>query len=77
MIQGMNRRAMMLLLGSVAMGMTMLGGCEKQLFPEDVPRSPYARYDTLRGRHRAAQQENAYGGTQPALRERLRPMGEP
>ncbi len=76
MIQGMNRRVMMLL-GSMAMGMMLLGGCEKQLFPADAPRSPYARYDTLRGRHRAAQEENAFGGTQPALRERLRPMGQP
>jgi hypothetical protein len=74
----MNRRAMMLMLSAMALSMMMMvGGCEKQLFPENVPRSPYARYDTLRGRHRSAQEQNAYGGTQPALRERLRPMGEP
>jgi len=77
MIRDMKRRVLMLMLGAMALSLPMLGGCEKQLFPENVPRSPYARYDTLRGRHRAAQEQNAYGGTQPALRERLRPMGEP
>lgn len=50
-----------------------LGGCEKPLFPEDLPRTQYERYDRLRGRYVPAQQTNRFGGTEPALRERLTP----
>ena len=55
----------------------VLGGCEKPLFPEQLPRSPYERYDALRGRQRPMYEENAYGGSQPALRDRLKPLGAP
>jgi hypothetical protein len=53
-----------------------LTGCEKPLFPENQPRSPYDRYMVLRGNERSQSETNAYGGTQPALRDRLRPLGE-
>ena len=48
-------------------------GCEKPLFPQNLPRTQYERYDRLRGRYVPAEQFNAYGGTEPALRERLSP----
>ena len=54
-----------------------LVGCEKPLFPPNLPRSPYERYQTLRGQQRPATEENAYGAQEPALRERLRPLGQP
>jgi len=52
-------------------------GCEnKPLFPPDVPRTPYERYQKLRGQNRSMTQENAYGGQQPALRGRLKPLDD-
>ncbi len=51
-------------------------GCEKPLFPKDLPRSPYERYMLLHGQQRPMEEKNAFGGDEPALRERLRPMGE-
>ncbi len=52
-------------------------GCEKPLFPKEASRSPYERYQILRGQQRPMTTENAYGGDIPALRERLRPLGSP
>ena len=49
-------------------------GCQKPLFPENLPRTQYERYQTLRGRHRPLHEQNVYGGNQPALRERLAPL---
>ncbi|MBI1372697.1 MAG: hypothetical protein GC159_08030 [Phycisphaera sp.] len=49
----------------------MVGGCEKSLFPQELPRTQFERYDTLRGRYVPAEQENRFGGSEPALRERL------
>ncbi|QNN24851.1 hypothetical protein HED60_22075 [Planctomycetales bacterium ZRK34] len=50
-----------------------LGGCEKALFPENLPRTQYERYDRLRGRYVPKDQQNNYGGAEPALRPRLTP----
>ena len=53
----------------------MLGlcGCEKPLFPRDLPRTQYERYDRLRGQYIPAESINEFGGFEPALRERLSP----
>ncbi len=51
-------------------------GCEKPLFPDNQPRTPYDRYMSLHGETRAMNQENAFGGTEPNLRERLKPLDE-
>ncbi len=48
-------------------------GCEKPLFPENMPRTQYERYDRMRGRYVPGQQINTFGGSEPALRERLTP----
>lgn len=53
----------------------LTGGCEKALFIENQSRTPYDRYNALRGRHTAMSQTNAIGGSSPALRERLKPLG--
>lgn len=55
----------------------LAGGCEQPLFPADLPRTPYERYQQLHGDGRAMSEENAYGGQQPALRHRLRPLDQP
>jgi hypothetical protein len=54
----------------------LLVGCHDPLFPEDVPRSPYERYSTLRGQDPSATERDEYGVNQPNLRKRLRPLAE-
>ena len=59
--------------------LTMVGsgsvsGCEKPLFVPNQPRTPYDRYQVLRGQGRPATEDNAYGGKEPALRQRLEPL---
>jgi hypothetical protein len=59
---------------SVLVAALLTLGCQKPLFPENVPRTQYERYQTLRGKYRSAKEKNIYGGSQPALRERLAPL---
>lgn len=59
------------LIGAV---MGAAGGCEKPLFPANAPRTPYERYQVLRGQARRDTEQNAFGVEQPALRSRLRPL---
>jgi hypothetical protein len=55
-------------------GLSVFGfGCEKPLFPQNLPRTQFERYDRLRGRYTPAEQYNVFGGTEPALRDRLSP----
>ena len=51
-----------------------LAGCEKQLFPPHEPRSVYDRSQILRGQGRAANRLNEFGGEEPNVTERLRPL---
>lgn len=62
-------RVMILSLAAV-----LLAGCERGLFPEGTPRSPYERYMTLHGEYRPPVETDAYGIERPALRQRLRPL---
>ncbi|MEX1016202.1 MAG: hypothetical protein WD534_08570 [Phycisphaeraceae bacterium] len=63
---------------AVLIGTALLGGCQDPLFPKDTPRSPYERYQTLRGEQRQATDVRARGPAagRPALRERLRPLDQ-
>ena len=56
--------------------MPLLSGCQDTLFPEDAPRSPFARYQTLRGSEAPMTETDPYGNDQPALRARLAPLGQ-
>lgn len=51
--------------------------CEKALFPPQAGRTPYERYQVLHGQYRPAKELNAFGGEQPALRQRLQPLYTP
>lgn len=62
---------------SVMMGLSLIAGCEKPLFVKQAPRTPYERYQVLRGRERAATRQDVYGSEEPALRERLKPLNQP
>lgn len=65
------------LLAVLAVGVALgLAGCQDPLFPADQPRSQYERYETLRGRETPQKQINAVGREEPAMRERLTPLGE-
>lgn len=74
----MNRRQLRIIgwLCVVGWSAGAVGGCEKPLFPENMPRTQYERYDRLRGRYTPAEQANVYGGSEPALRERLSPPSD-
>ncbi|MCE9591219.1 MAG: hypothetical protein K8S99_11920 [Planctomycetes bacterium] len=61
--------------GLLLLAVAGVAGCEKPLFPEDLPRSPYDRYMTLRGQRPPMNETGPTGSEQPALRERLKPMG--
>ena len=56
-------------------GLSGLAGCQDPLFPDDAPRSPYQRYQALRGESAPRYERGKQGAREPALRERLRPLG--
>jgi hypothetical protein len=61
----------------IGMMLLLVSGCADPLFPKDMPRSPYERYMTLRGKDRPDKEMDVYGIEQPALRQRLRPLDMP
>lgn len=54
-------------------GVAMLGGCQQPLFPENMPRTQYERFDRLRGVYTPKERVGQFGDKVPALRERLQP----
>ena len=74
----MMRKTRFLIGGAILLGLAVVGpGCEKPLFPEAAPRSPYERYMVLRGQERPTKTENAFGFEIPDIRNRLKPLGSP
>ncbi len=57
----------------VVVGMFSISGCRKQLFKESDVRSPYARYDSVRGQDVPPFRYNEFGRRVPNLRARLAP----
>ena len=53
-----------------------VGGCRKPLFRDKDDRSPYARYDSVRGQDVPPYRYNEYGRRVPNLRARLAPKEE-
>lgn len=62
------------LLAGLGVACLLLGGCQEPVFPEDQPRTPYERYQALRGQDRPAKTTDAFGNPQPDLRARLAPL---
>ncbi|HRJ49692.1 MAG: hypothetical protein KF787_08595 [Phycisphaeraceae bacterium] len=54
--------------GACLAGMT---GCQKALFSPDEERSPFDRYDTIRGQRAPTYNEDEYGRRKPNVRGRL------
>ena len=46
-------------------------GCAKPLFPDNKPRTQFETYDIMRQRYIPAEEPDAFGNMQPALRARL------
>ncbi len=67
----MMRMILLVLVGGLML--VCSAGCEPALFPEQLPRTQYERYDRLRGRHAPKERTDMYGVATPALRERLSP----
>lgn len=65
---------MALVSGVLGVAIILAGGCSKPLFPKDKPRSPYERYLAQRGKLAPQKELNAFGRSQPALRDRLKPL---
>lgn len=72
-----NRVWMCVLLAGLLLLAGVQSGCQKALFPENSDRTQYDRFRVLRGQQPAQNQENAFGGDEPALWDRLKPMGTP
>lgn len=63
---------LVLVAGALGAGAT-LAGCSKPLLSATDQRSPFDRYDLVRGNYAPAYIENEYGRKQPNLRARLAP----
>jgi len=55
----------------IAAGSTLLGACQKPLFPEDTPRTQFELHDRMRSRYRPTEEPDVFGRPRPALRARL------
>jgi hypothetical protein len=59
----------LLLLSTLFLGSTT--GCQRQLFPDDEPRSQYDRFNTVRDRRAPRKFENALGESKINIKGRL------
>lgn len=52
-------------------------GCTQNPLSRDMARTPYGRYQALRGGEPPMEKPDTFGNMKPALRERLEPMERP
>ncbi|MFM1804897.1 MAG: hypothetical protein RL136_1776 [Planctomycetota bacterium] len=65
-------RAFALLATLAAFGWVVVaGGCQKVLFPTNLPRSQFETHDRMRQRYVPLEEPDVFGNPQPALRARL------
>ena len=55
----------------------MAAGCTQNPLSGDLPRTPYGRYQALRGGEPPQEETDTFGNLRPALRARLQPMDRP
>jgi hypothetical protein len=53
------------------LGLTLLAGCQKALFPDNEPRTQFETYDRARIGYVPLEEPDVFGRPQPALRSRL------
>jgi len=58
-------------------GLVWLAGCGTNPLYSELPRTPYGRYQALRGGEPPQEELDSFGNSRPALRARLRPMDRP
>jgi hypothetical protein len=68
----MPRRHSRTLATAFILGAALLaGGCQKVLFPSDLPRNQFETHDRMRQRYVPLEEPDVFGNPQPALRARL------
>lgn len=55
----------------VALATLSGAGCQKVLFPSDLPRNQFETHDRMRQRYVPLEEPDVFGTPQPALRARL------
>lgn len=58
-------------------GVLALTGCSQSPLSSDLPRTPYGRYQALRGGEPPEKEPDSFGNMRPALRARLSPKDRP
>jgi hypothetical protein len=58
-------------LGALFCALSGLTGCQRALFPADLPRTQFETYDKMRQRYVPLEEPDVFGTPQPALRARL------
>ena len=58
-------------------GLLALSGCTQSPLSSDLPRTPYGRYQALRGGEPPQKEADTFGNMRPALRARLSPKDRP
>lgn len=61
----------------LGIGLVMQTGCIRSPLSSDLPRTPYGRYQALRGGEPPQEELDTFGNPRPALRARLQPMDRP
>jgi hypothetical protein len=59
---------------AVALASGVCTGCQKVLFPSDMPRNQFETHDRMRQRYVPLEEPDVFGNPQPALRARLTPQ---
>jgi len=57
--------------GVLFCALSALTGCQRALFPADLPRTQFETYDKMRQRYVPLEEPDVFGTPQPALRARL------
>ncbi len=68
---------LLFLLATTALVLAMPQGCAQSPFPPNAARTPYTRYQILRGEERPAKEASLTGRDSVNLRNRLKPLGDP
>lgn len=71
---GFRSGAVVVLLGAVIFASL---GCSKSPLYSELPRTPYGRYQALRGGEPPEKEPDSFGNMRPALRARLSPKDRP
>lgn len=69
-IQVMNRKKITLIVSMVPL-LAVMSGCYRPLFDAKLPRNQFSQHDAARDGETPMEGKDAFGNTQPALRQRL------